>query len=116
LLEAHPEKNYEYAHDHEAAARTGSELQRWVVLHTEGRTDEERRFVDRLAHSAFGARMPYSVATLYARMGDTETAIRWLERAYETRQADVAMMKVAPELDPVRSDPRYADLVRRLGL
>jgi TolB-like protein/DNA-binding winged helix-turn-helix (wHTH) protein len=62
------------------------------------------------------AEAPYSVACVYARMGEVEEATRWLRRAYEIREADLAKIAIAPELDPIRSDPRYEELVRLVGV
>jgi hypothetical protein len=60
--------------------------------------------------------MPFSVACLYAGLGDVDQSIGWLERAWAARQSDVMMLAVVPGLDPVRADPRYAAIVERLGL
>jgi TolB-like protein/DNA-binding winged helix-turn-helix (wHTH) protein len=99
-----------------AGDRVGGEAARIVRTFVTGDAGEQRRYVDSLARSSFGARMPYSVATLYARIGDGESALRWLERAVALHQADAAMLGVASEFDSLRSDPRYAALARRVGL
>jgi eukaryotic-like serine/threonine-protein kinase len=57
---------------------------------------------------------PVIVAQEYALLGDRENAIRWLQKAYDDRS--LLFIKVEPELDSIRSDPRYADLLRRMGL
>jgi hypothetical protein len=49
-----------------------------------------------------------------ALLGDKERAFRYLEQAYGNRR--VIAVKVQPQLDSLRSDPRYADLLRRIGL
>jgi TolB-like protein/DNA-binding winged helix-turn-helix (wHTH) protein len=100
----------------EAAARSGPEERHAVQLRLEGPRDEERRWIDRVARSPFGAVAPYSIACMYAKTGDGEQAFRWLERAYAMRQPDLAMIKISPDFASLRSDPRYADLVRRVGL
>jgi TolB-like protein/DNA-binding winged helix-turn-helix (wHTH) protein len=59
----------------------------------------------------------FVIARLCIRLGRTDEAFDWLEKAYRTRYPNMPNMKVAALwLDPVRSDPRYADLVRRVGL
>lgn len=59
---------------------------------------------------------PYNHAVLYARAGNKGTAFAWLERAYQARsQAMIYWLRTDPAFDALRSDPRYADLVRRIG-
>jgi Tfp pilus assembly protein PilF len=59
----------------------------------------------------------FVIARLCIRLGRTDEAFDWLEKAYRARYPNMPNMKVAALwLDPVRSDPRYADLVRRVGL
>ncbi len=57
---------------------------------------------------------PWQVALDYARLGDKENAFLWLERCYAERQG-LQFLKVEPALDSLRSDPRFGDLVRRVG-
>jgi hypothetical protein len=66
--------------------------------------------------SDFERGQPTSLAMIHARLGDTEAAFQWLERGYEMRTRSVVNLNVEPQFDPLRSDPRFADLVRRVGL
>lgn len=59
---------------------------------------------------------PYAAAQLNARLGNRDAAFRWLEKACEARSGFVAILKVDPELDSLRPDPRFQDLLRRLNL
>jgi eukaryotic-like serine/threonine-protein kinase len=59
---------------------------------------------------------PYVVASFYVRLGQNDEAIKWLERAYEERDFRMIMITVSFEFDGLRSDPRFRDLVRRVGL
>jgi len=59
---------------------------------------------------------PLDVASLYARLGDKDQAMVWLERAFEERDSFLTFLKVFPVFDGLHSDPRYRDLVRRVGL
>lgn len=56
------------------------------------------------------------MATVYLGLGDTDATFAWLERAVQTRASALLYLAVDPRYDPVRSDPRFADLVRRIGL
>jgi TolB-like protein/Flp pilus assembly protein TadD len=60
--------------------------------------------------------LPLDIARLYAHLGERYEAFRWLEKAYHERNGELAELKVAPEWDNLRSDPRFQDLVRRIGL
>jgi TolB-like protein/tetratricopeptide (TPR) repeat protein len=59
---------------------------------------------------------PYSIAAGYARLGEKDEAFAWLEKAYQERNYRMTLLKVDPQLDSLRSDPRFADLLRRVGL
>ena len=56
------------------------------------------------------------IALLYAGLGDRDQAFAWLEKAYEARSSNLLYLKVSPRYDSLRADPRFADLVRRVGL
>lgn len=52
----------------------------------------------------------------YLGLGDNEQAFYWLEQAYKEKSNILQFVKTHPYFDPIRSDPRFADLVRRVGL
>jgi tetratricopeptide (TPR) repeat protein len=58
---------------------------------------------------------PYSVAASYAQLGDKDQAFFWLNKAYEARSG-ILLVKVDDYWNSLRSDSRYADLLRRMGL
>ncbi len=58
----------------------------------------------------------YEIALVYAGLGDKEKAFEWLENAYHAHDVGLVYLKIDPCLDPLRSDPRFADLLRRVGL
>ncbi len=58
----------------------------------------------------------YEVAVIYVGLGEKDAAFAFLERAYAERDFYVATAKADPRFDPIRSDPRYAGLLRRLAL
>lgn len=59
---------------------------------------------------------PAALVNVYVGLGDKEKAFIWLEKTYEERSNYLAYVKVFPILDPLRSDPRFTDVVRRIGL
>lgn len=69
-----------------------------------------------LEHLSGDHESPLELAELYAGQGDKDKAFYWLEKAYRERDYDVLAIKVDPPLASLHSDPRFGDLVRRLGL
>jgi hypothetical protein len=51
----------------------------------------------------------------YGQLGDKDQAFVWLEKAYEKHDGRMFLLKVDPAMDPLRDDPRYDDLVRRMN-
>jgi TolB-like protein/Tfp pilus assembly protein PilF len=60
--------------------------------------------------------LPYFRAAVYTGLGDKDQAFMWLGRAFEERHPGLALINIDPRFDSLRSDPRFADLLRRLNL
>jgi hypothetical protein len=61
--------------------------------------------------------VPKNVAAIYAALGNKEKAFEWLEKSYQDHSLAVGLgMKSFPGFDPLRSDPRFNDLLRRMNL
>jgi serine/threonine protein kinase/Tfp pilus assembly protein PilF len=58
----------------------------------------------------------YNFAEVYIGLGEKEQALASLEKAYADRSSYLTFLKVDPQFDSLRSDPRYKDLLRRVGL
>ncbi|HJQ68073.1 MAG TPA: protein kinase [Blastocatellia bacterium] len=58
---------------------------------------------------------PYFMAELYANLDERDKAFEWLERAFEERAGFLVHIKSEPAFDNLRPDPRFADLLRRIG-
>ena len=56
------------------------------------------------------------LAQVYAAFGEKEPAFVWLERAYRNREGGLILLHVAPAFQPIRHDPRFTSLMRRIGL
>jgi tetratricopeptide (TPR) repeat protein len=59
---------------------------------------------------------PYGVAQIYAALNDKEQTYEWLETAYRDRAVWMSYLAVDPLFDSIRSEARFRDLVRRVGL
>jgi hypothetical protein len=59
---------------------------------------------------------PFPFATIYLGLGDRDRVFAWLEKTYADRDLiALSSMRLDPIWDPIRSDPRFADLMRRIG-
>ena len=87
----------------EAFARSGIKgfYQKWIEQLKAGQQTETDHF---------------TIAELYARLGEKDQAFEWLEKAYAEHNDGLVRLKEEVGFDNLRSDPRYADLLRRIGL
>jgi len=81
-----------------------------------GRAAEARETISRLKERVGKQNVTYGIALVYAGLGEKDEAFAWLEKAYQVRDMGLTALKVDQCLDPLRSDPRFQDLLRRVGL
>jgi serine/threonine-protein kinase len=82
-----------------------------------GRRAEALAIVDELkALSATRYVSPYGIASIYACLGEVDTALDWLEKAYDAHDQTLVWVKVHPRLDGLRHHPRYQNLLRKMRL
>jgi eukaryotic-like serine/threonine-protein kinase len=82
-----------------------------------GKKAEARKILDEFKQQAKQKNIsPLNFAILYAGLGDKDHAFAWLERAYQERSPFLLDIKTLLGGDPLRSDPRFTDLLRRVGL
>jgi serine/threonine protein kinase/Tfp pilus assembly protein PilF len=82
-----------------------------------GRTTDARKALtdlDEIARERYV--LPYFRAAVYTGLGDKDEAFAWLERAFEERHPGLVLVNIDPRFDSLRSDPRFTDLIRRLGV
>lgn len=61
--------------------------------------------------------LPYwDMAKIYAELGEKDAAFFYLEKCRQNRQLYMLWLRIEPKLDTLRSDPRFEDLIRRVGL
>ena len=82
-----------------------------------GKRNEARHVLEELQQVAKEKYVsPFPVAATYVGLGETDKAFEMLEKAYVERSWAMGMLKVNPIFDPIRSDRRYVELLRRLNL
>jgi tetratricopeptide (TPR) repeat protein len=82
-----------------------------------GRKRDAKRLLDELFEVAKTRYVsPHAFTEVYLGLGDHERAFEWMEREYEDRSNSVAWFGTTPMFDPLRSDPRFIDLLHRINL
>jgi eukaryotic-like serine/threonine-protein kinase len=82
-----------------------------------GQTAKARRVLDQLEKMSPMIHVtPYNVASIYTALGDKDAAIAQLEKAYQERSFYLTWLGIDPQLDNLRVDPRFPDLLQRVGL
>ncbi|HEX9421762.1 MAG TPA: tetratricopeptide repeat protein [Pyrinomonadaceae bacterium] len=82
-----------------------------------GRHDEARKLLGQLEELSKRKYVPpFFIAAIYIGLGEKDRAFEWLEKAYQERHPHLVNLKVQPVFDPIRSDPRFANLLQRVGL
>jgi tetratricopeptide (TPR) repeat protein len=82
-----------------------------------GKRAEARKVIDDLVERSKEEYVqPFYISGIYAALGERDQAFAWLEKAYQDRHPQMTLIGVEPALDPLRSDPRFAAVVRRVGL
>ena len=81
-----------------------------------GNKAEARRLIDDLAKAADTRyTCAYEIGSVYLQLGERETAVQWLRRGIDEQCDCMVWLKTEPWMDPLRVDPRYADLIKRVG-
>jgi TolB-like protein len=82
-----------------------------------GKTAEARAILPKLMqHIEKNGVGRYEIALVYAGLRENDNAFAWLEKAFQSRDKGVTYLKIDPCLDPLRSDSRFQNLVKRVGL
>lgn len=74
----------------------------------------QRRVDEMKAQARLKYVSPFSIALVYAQMGEKTQALTWLEKTYEERNYRLLFIRIDPRLDSLRSEPRFIDLMKRI--
>ncbi len=81
-----------------------------------GNTAAARKLIEELTLRSHTQYVPaFSIALVYTGLGDRVDAIEWLEKSYQDRSTFMVYIKTDPLLDPIRSDPRFTELLHQMG-
>jgi TolB-like protein/DNA-binding winged helix-turn-helix (wHTH) protein/Flp pilus assembly protein TadD len=82
-----------------------------------GKSAEARELLRKLEERSMRGYVPaYDLAVVHLALGKKEAALRWLQKAYDEHDWALVVLAVEPRLDPLRSDPRFQELVGKVGL
>lgn len=81
-----------------------------------GRMDEAREILAELENEEVTSAGAYGLAKLYTALGEKDEAFRWLEVAYKHPPFGLSSVRVSPWSEPLRNDPRFKDLLRKMNL
>jgi len=97
-------------------ADTDIQLDLGFAYAVSGRPDEARRILANLQQLYQQGIVPAaSLATLHGALGESNEAFVWLEKAYQERDPQLTYLKAGRRFEPLREDPRFGQLVRRVG-
>jgi serine/threonine protein kinase len=102
-------------------ALTGNKLETAVTLAqlyaVSGRVEEARTIIDDLQRDKLLTDQIYrGLALVYAALGENDPAFACLEKSYERHEESILTLKVDPKVDPLRSDPRFTVLLKKIGI
>ena len=83
-----------------------------------GKREEARKILNNVIEYSKGNYFPsVMIAAVFSALGEKEQVFAWLEKAFRERDPNLLFyLKIGPTFDPVRSDPRYAELLQKIGL
>ena len=87
-----------------AATRAGDTARARAILE-ELLTSSRQRYIS-----------PFNVAVVYLALGQRDDCFAWLEKAYQDHDVRMSFLRVDPKWNALRSDPRFASILKRIGL
>jgi len=83
-----------------------------------GQTDQTEALMAEIkerSEKTSGGSPSFYTAMIYAQMGEIDTAFEWLDKAYQDHEVEMYWLKVEPPFEPLRSDPRWQEMLDKVG-
>jgi serine/threonine-protein kinase len=115
----HEEALKEFQKEADIHGRLNQHEEAWrgIAYLKTGNRDEAQKILDDLLEQAKQAYVaPTRLASLYFAFGEDDEGFRWLDRSYQEHDSTLLEIKVDPGFDGVRSDPRFKELLKKVGL
>jgi TolB-like protein/Flp pilus assembly protein TadD len=110
-------REFQHALELSGGADTDIELDLGFADAVSSRRDEARKILAKLERMHREGIVPAaSLAILHGALGESNEAFAWLEKAYQERDPQLTYLKAGRRFEPLRKDPRFSELVRRVGL
>jgi len=102
-------------------ALTGNKVETTVALAqlnaVSGQVEEAKKLIEVVEQDKLVVEQAYrGLALVHAALGENDLAFEWLEKSYERREESILSLKVDPKVDPLRKDPRFIALLRKIGI
>ena len=102
-------------------ALTGNKVEATVTLAqlyaVSGQAEEARRLIDGVQRDQIAMdQISRGLALVYTALGEHDVAFKYLENSYERHEESILTLKVDPKVDPLRADPRFTALLRKIGI
>jgi TolB-like protein/tetratricopeptide (TPR) repeat protein len=82
-----------------------------------GRKDDAKNLLAKFsADNISGSNDLRGMALIYVSLGETDTAFEWLNKSYLMHEESLCSLKIDPKMDPIRNDPRFGILLKKIGL
>jgi tetratricopeptide (TPR) repeat protein len=81
-----------------------------------GKKSKAERILNTLKQKSAKNNLSYQIAEIYIGLGDKDQAFQWLDKAYQDRSEWLTWIAIEPKLDPIRADPKFERLLRRMNL
>jgi adenylate cyclase len=87
------------------------------IYATAGRKDDAEKLINEIQKHSILTQNDYrGMAQVYAALGKNDLSFEWLERSYQLHEESLCSLKVDPKMDSIRNDPRFNQLLKKIGL